>query len=437
MHSRTRRLLAAATLLLLAVACAATLGASSAAAASQHVTAKVKKISACGAVVTKAGTYELTQSVTDAGSACITITASHVTLYLDSHTITGTGTDTCILVAGGPGAVVADTVFGGKMTKPGTKTKPKPTPAKLTNCGTGVALLSTSGATAGYLTIGAPHNTGVLAEEAVGASVSHISVPMHAANSADGLAFEGGADNTVTDSTVNYDGSNDGFFVLDETGDTFTRDTVNDPYNSAGSGGTAFYDKQSARNTWSHCTSSGQYYGFYLGPMEYGPVTLTYDTATGSSANVNSIGFQVTGAFQYADSASPFHTLVSHNKATGFSAGFEDQNPGLPGTPSAEKWIDNTADNYADVGFLFSYVPDYTVTGNIADANTSGKKYTSGDSYGFVLVDVSSAFPLALFANNQAYDSRYGFYSAGSGVGGKGNIAKRNQINSVGVEITG
>ncbi len=437
MHSRTRRPLAVATLMLLAVACATTLGASKAAAASQHVTTKVKKISACGAVITKAGTYELTKSVTDSGSDCIILAASNVTLYLDSHTITGTGTDACIAVTGSGSYSVKDTVFGGTMPNPRAKTKVKPKPAKLTNCGTGLTIAATSGTTASYLTIVAPGNAGVLGEQVVGASVSHINVPMHAANPGAGFAFQGGADNVVMDSTVNYDGSGYAFYAVNETGDTFLRDTVNDPYNSAGGPGTGFYDHQSARDTWSHCTSSGQYDGFYLGPLEYGPVTLTYDTATGSSANAASFGFEIAGAFQFTDSASPFHTLVSHNKATGFGVGFEDQNAGIPGTPSAEKWIDNTADNYSGVGFLISYPPDYTMTGNIADANTSGKKYTSGDTYGFVLVDVSSAFPFALFANNQAYDSKYGFYSAGLGVGGKGNIAKRNQINSVGVEITG
>ena len=241
----------------------------------------------------------------------------------------------------------------------------------------------------------------------------------------------------MANSTVNYDGSHEAFLVEQETGDTFTHDVVNDPYNSGGSAGTAFIDSQSARNTYSHCTSLGQFNGFNLAPTEYGPVTVTYNTAKGSSANPSSAGFKITGAFQYADSSSPFHTLVSYDQTTGFVVGFQDDNGGMPGTPLAEKWTNNTAYNYSSVGFLINTPADYVMTGNITDANTSGKKYTGGSTYGFALVDVSAAYPFASFANNQAYDSEYGFYSTAAGVGGKGNIAKRNKYNALGVEITG
>jgi len=433
---RTRRLLTAATLTLLAVACAGALGAAKAQAASQHSTTKVTKISACGFVAHKAGTYELTQSVADSGSgACITITANNVTLYLDSHTITGTGSDTCLVVDGVSGMSVKDTVVGGKMPKPGAKTKSMK-PATLTNCHTGLAVTLTSGATASYLNMVAPTSTGVFEESATGANLSHITVPMHLGNSGAGFVLEGGADNSVTNSTVNYDGSNDAFIAVEETGDTFMHDTVNDPY-SSGSAGTGFFEAASSRDTWSHCTTSGQFNGFNFDSEGSGPVTATYDKATGSPANSHSVGFMITGAFQQADSASSFHTLLSHNKTIGFQTGFDDENGGIPSTPVAETWTDNTADNYGAVGFLINHPTDYTMTGNIADANTSGKKYKGGSTYGFALVSAAPTFPFARFANNQAYDSGYGFYSAALPVGGKGNIAKRNAINSVGVEITG
>ena len=440
MQSRTKRLLTGATLILLAAACAAGLGASKAAAASQHSTTTVKKISACGYVAHKSGIYELTKSVADSGSGtCITIAADNATLYLDSHTITGTGTDACIVVTGSAASAVKDTIVGGKMSKPGAK-KPKASkPATLTNCETGLVVALTSGTTASNLNIVAPSSAGagVVAEFAEGATFSHINIPMHAGNSSIGFILEGGGDNVVTNSTVNYDGTKEAFLVEQETGDTFMHDTVNDPY-SSGDTGTGFWDITSSRDTYSHCASSGQFNGFDLAPTKYGPVTSTYNTAKGSAANAGSVGFQITGASQYSDSASPFHTLVSHNKATGFAIGFEDNNGGIPGVPIAEKWTNNTADNYSSVGFLINTPADYTMTGNIADGNTSAKKYTSSaDTYGFLLIGASPAFPFASFANNQAYDNKYGFYSTSVGVGGKGNIAKRNKYNSYNVEITG
>ena len=438
MRYRTRRLLTGATLF--AIACAAALGATNASAASQHRTAKITKISACGYVATKAGTYELTKSIADSGSGtCIVLVGSNITLYLDSHTITGTGTDTCLVVAsGGSSTSVKDTVIGGTMPKPVAKkgTKPKAAkPATLSNCHTGLAVAGTSGTTASNLTIVAPANTGVVAEFASGANFNNINVPMHAANSGVGFVLEAGADNVVTNSTVNYDGSQYGFIAADETGDTFVHDTVNDPYNNAGSAGTGFLDTNGSRDTWSHCTSSGQLNGFSLAPNGSGPVTATYDTAKGSTAT-GSIGFSVVGAFQSADSASPFHTLLSHNTTTGFEIGFKDDNGAVPGAV-AETWTNNTADNYSGAGFFINYPTDYTMTGNIADANTSGKKYTGGSTYGFALAHPSANNPFAVFANNQAYDSGFGFYSGGTVVGGKGNIAKRNKYNSHGVEITG
>ena len=157
MHSRTRRLLTGAALTLLAVACAGGLGASKAAAASKRV---VHKISACGYVATHAGTYELTQSVTDSGSGpCITLNGDHIKLYLDSHTITGTGTDTCVLVeGGGTRQNVNETVFGGTKPKPVKKgRKPKPIkPATLTNCDDGLVVVKTSGTMASDLNIVSP-----------------------------------------------------------------------------------------------------------------------------------------------------------------------------------------------------------------------------------------------------------------------------------------
>jgi len=429
LYSRTRTWLLGAALTVLAIAFAAAFGASNAAAASQHASTKVHKITSCGYTASVSGTYELTKSLTDSGSGdCITLDANNVTLYLDGHTITGTGTDTCVYVEGGGTSLSTnETVIGGTKAKP-TKT------ATLTNCKYGLYVYWTSGTKASHLNIVSPTSDGVYEYYAGGMMLSNINVPLHA-NTAYGFYLEYGADNVVTKSTVDNNGSDYGFYAYYEVGDTFTQDAVKDTYSNSGSG-TGFYDEYSSRNIYSHDTSKGQYDGFYVYAYGYGPVTLSYDTATGRSSNINSYGFYVYEAYQEADSASPFHTLVSHDKATGFQYGYDDESN--DSYAQAEKWIDNTADNYSEYGFYIDYTTDYTMIGNVADGNTGTKKYNgSSTTYGFYLDDPYSYEPFAKFANNQAYDSQYGFYSDEYMVGGKGNVAKRNKYNSYDVEITG
>ncbi len=437
MQSRTRKLFTGATLALLALACATAFGAADASAAHK---AKVHKISACGAVLTKAGTYELTKSVTDSGNGpCITLSGDNITLYLDSHTITGTGSDVCFMVQGGGTAFnVNETIDGGSMPKPTAKTpkKAKPVkPAKLTGCGLGLEVIRTSRTTVGNLNMVSPVNAGVVAILAAGMNLSHITAAMGTAINAPGFVLQAGGGNVVSDSTVDYDGNQSAFAVGQETNDTFMSDTVKDTYNGNGNAGTGFNDLSSARDTFSHCTSTGQANGFILAPQGAGPVTVTHDSATGSAANGGSFGFSIVGAFEASDSASPFHTLVSHSTAHGFGTGFNDQS--APATALAEKWIGNAAYDYSAFGFKIGAASDYTMTGNIADGNTAAKKYVSGSSIGFLLATASSSLPLAQFSNNQAYDSQYGFLAAGTVVSGTGNIAKRNQYNSLNVEIDG
>jgi hypothetical protein len=438
LHPRTRRLLTGATLTLLAVACAGALGASKAAAASQQTTATVHKITACGYTATAAGTYELTKNLTDAGSgSCIALTGSKITLYLDSHTITGTGTDTCVAVAsGGPAEIVNDTVVGGAKPEPakkGKKAKPAK-PATLTNCETGLVVARTSGTMANNLKIVAPTHTGVASSIDAGIKLTQINVPMQGQTTSVGFEVVGGADNVVTKSTVDTNGIAEAFVAVNEVGDSFTYDSVTNTY-STGSTGTGFLDASSSRNTYSHDSSKGQFSGFVFAEGGDGAVTATHNSATGQSANVNSYGFEVIQAYQQNDFASPFHTLISHNKATGFQYGFFDHSAQLYAV--AEKWTNNTADNYSLYGFYIDYPTDYTMTGNIADANTAGKTYAGGSTCGFCLANASTLYPFAAFAHNQAYDSQYGFDSGGSFVGGKGNVAKRNKYNANNVEITG
>ncbi len=430
MHSRTRRWLFGATLTVLAVACTAALGAANAIAASQHHAAKVHKISACGYTASSPGTYELTKNVTDVGSgSCITLNGNHITLYLDGHTITGSGTDTGVYVEGGGTSLSTnETVIGGTKAKP-TKT------AKINNCKYGLYVYWTSGAHVSHLSIGSPIAYGVYADYDGGMMLSNISVALHA-NSAYGIYLEYGSDNVVTKSTVdNNTVDYESFYAYEEVGDTFSWNTAKDTYSNAGNGGTGFYDYDSSRDTYTHNSSKGHFYGFYLEEDGYGTVTATYNTASGPST-VNSIGFYVYEAYQEADYGSPFHTMLSHNKTNGFDYGFDDES--YDEYSPSEKWIDNTADNYTDYGFYIDYTVDYTMTGNVADANTATKKYDgSSTTYGFYLDDPYSYEPFKTFSKNQAYDSEYGFYSDEYMVGGKGNVAKRNKYNSYDVEITG
>jgi hypothetical protein len=292
------------------------LGASTAAAASKHPAA-VRTISSCGYVATAPGTYELTKNLTDSGkSTCITFKADNSTLYLDGHTITCTGSDYCVTVENlGTSWGVNQTVIGG--------TKAKPTmPATLKNCSYGMWIFQTSGTTASNVNIDSPTSYGGFTEYAGGMMLSSINIPLHA-SAADGFYLEYGSDNVVTESTVDNNSASYSFYTENEVGDAFTYDTAKDSYSKGGNSGYGFYDYESSRDTYSHDTSTGNFYGFYLYGDAYGPVTATYDYASGPSTT-GSYGFYVYEAYQEADYASRFHTNISHNKTDGFQYGYYD-----------------------------------------------------------------------------------------------------------------
>jgi len=431
LHFRTRTLLTGAALTLLLVACAAALGASNASAASRHASAKIHKISACGTVVKSPGTYELTKSLTDVGTGyCITLEGNNITLYLDGHTITGTGGDTCVYITGLSNTeTVNNTVVGGMMA---TKKRAKPMSATLKNCEYGLYSSFTSGAMVSNLNIVSPTGYGVYADYDGGMTLSHVNVALHG-NKAYGMYFEYGSNNLITKSSVDNNSNDESFYAYEEVGDTFSLDTAKNGH--SGNGATGFYDYECSRDTYTHDASKGNYYGFYLEGDGYGTVTATHNTASGPTTT-GPIGFYVYEAYQEADTGSPFHTMLSHNKTTGFQYGFDDQSN--DSYSQAETWIGNTADNYTEYGFYIDYTVNYTMVGNVADANTKTKKYDgSSTSYGFYLDDPYSYEPFRAFNNNQAYDNEYGFYSDEYMVGGTGNVAKRNKYAAYDVEITG
>lgn len=435
MHSRNGRLLTGATLTLLVVTCAAALGASNAAPAARSSAARtaLRDIASCGSTLAAPGTYELTKSLTDSGSGnCITLKGNSITLYLDGHTVTGTGSDTCIYVEGDPTNLSTNqTVIGG------TKAKPT-TPATLTNCNDGLSVYGTSRTTASHLNVVAPVSYGVYGYETGGMQLSNVNVLLHS-SSANGFYLKNGSDNLVTKSTVDNNSSSASFYAYEEVGDTFSWDTAEDTYSNSGNLGTGFYERVDGSNdTYTHDTSKGHLDGFYFASdvqtgAAGGAVTATYDTATGPSA-ANSYGFYVYKTLSQITYSWPLHTTISHNKTNGFQYGYYDETD--PSFVDGETWIGNTADNYSQYGFDMADPTDYTMTGNIADGNTTGKMYPGGTTYGFFMSVGFTKLGFASFAGNAAYDSEYGFYSL-SMIGGKGNIAKRDKYDSALVEITG
>jgi len=425
LHFRTRTLLTGAALTLLALVFAAGLGASNAAAASAKAP-PVHKISACGYVATAPGMYELTKSIADVGSGdCIVLKGNNQTLNLMGHTITGTGSDTCILVSGSGSSnyyeTVNQTVVGGVKNQMAT----------LKDCEYGLYVEYNSGTKASNLNMVSPTSEGVYTYWATGAMLTNINVALHA-NTAYGFYLEEGGANVVTHCTVDNNSTDASFYAYYEIGDTFSYDTAKDSYHKSGNSGTGFYDYESTRDTFTHDTSNGNSYGFYLYDDSYGTVTATYNTAT--DPNSVEYGFYVYGAYQEADYASPYHTLIAHNTTNGFEYGYYDDSSSSYAV--AEKWLNNTADNYSEYGFYIYYTTNYTMNGNVADMNTKTKKYDgSSTSYGFYLYDPYSYYPFKSFDNNQAYDSEYGFYSDEYAVPGKGNIAKRNLYSSYGIQL--
>lgn len=424
MHSRTRTLLTGAALTLLAAVFAAGLGATRASAASTKT--KIHTISACGATITRPGTYSLTKSITDSGSTCITISGNDVTLNLNGHTITGDGTDTCIYVEDGSSYQgVNDHVVGGA----------KKTMATLKSCKYGLYVFYAIGTTATNLTIDTPATDGVYEEDSAGMQLSNINVPLHS-SSANGMYLVDGANNSVTHCTVDNNNTGSSFYLYYEVRSMVTHSVAEDTYNKAGNAGTGFYDEYSWRDTYSHDTSKGHDWGFYVDGAGYGPVTLTNNTAT-DLLSTNE-GFYLYYSNLEQDSASKYHTLVSHNTSNGFKYGFEDVGPSSTGYPTAETWTNNTATNYSEYGFYIYYPTDYTFNGNVAEANTKTKKYDgSSTTYGFYLYDPESYYPFVSFSKNQSYDNEWGFYSDEDAVGGTGNIAKRNKYETYQVQIVG
>jgi hypothetical protein len=418
-------------LILLALGCATLFGVSGAAASPRYAAATIHKISACGYVASKAGTYSLTKSIKDSGDgSCITLDASNVTLNLNSHTITGSGSDACIDVEGGSSSAYSNEVIvGGTQAKPTRRNKhPKPPkPATLTNCERGVNVNSTIGTKASYLTIVAPADFGVFANTAHRMTLSNIDVPLKA-NDASGFYLEHGAKNVVTHSTVGNNGAEDSFYALLETGDTFSYDTARITRGNADSDGVGFHEYECSRDTYSHDTVSGQRNGFDFDESGFGTVTATYNSAKGPHDIANSTGFLANEAYVATGQPSSLHSVFSHNSATGFQDDFYDTTPDRP-SAVAETWTDNTAGKYTEYGFYIYFPIKFTVTGNIADANPTGKKYAGGTTDGFYFDNTSATQRFAKFAKNEAYDSAYGYYSNGDVLHGQGNIAKRNKHN--------
>jgi hypothetical protein len=386
----------------------------------------VHSITSCGYVASSPGTYNVMNNLYDSGSGdCITVEANHVTLNLNSHTITGTGTDTCIYVEDTSNGYdsVGDSVIGG------AKGSPR---ATLRHCEYGLYVYLTSGTTASRINIDNP-SYGVYEDYAAGSNLSQITV--YAPSGVNyGFYLYAGSGNTVSQSVVNSDltSSEYGFYNEYEYGDHFTSDTAtaNTP---AGDSGSGFVEYYSNRNTYSGDKALGQLYGFYVYGDTYGTVTLTNNTANDLTSD--EYGFYVYLAELYSDYNDPVHTVVAGNTTNGYYYGFYDESDAAYST--RETYSNNTADDYSGYGFYFEYPVDYTITGNTADANTtstSTPRWVSG-TYGFYFSDTAySYYAPETFSDNKSYDNEYGFYSDSYAISGTNNIAKRDRYASYDVQ---
>lgn len=421
-HART--LLTGATLTLLAIG----FGVSNAAAAPKHAAATVHKIWKCGYVATKPGVYSLARSVTDSGDGpCITLNGNKITLFLEAHTITGTGTDTCLDVEGDGSKRNTDELIVGGTAK---------RPANLTGCKRGLNVNFTARTHVRYLKIAASTSFAVFTSDARNMVLKDVNVRLAADAVAGGIHLEHGKNNLVTQSTVVNNSAYDAFFAEAETDDSFTYDVAKATAKDADVDGDGFHEYECARDTYFHDMSLEQFDGFDLDESGSGAVYATYNTATGPSDTESSYGIFVGEAYDIANPASTFRTLVANNRMSGFQDDFYDTTADRPSVVP-ERWIDNTADNYVEYGFYIYYPMKYTLTGNVADGNTSGKKYAGGSTDGFYFEQASADQPFAAFSKNAAYDSEYGYYSNGDVVSGKNNVSKRNKYRPYDVTING
>jgi parallel beta-helix repeat protein len=388
--------------------------------------AAVHTITSCGYVASSPGTYSVTTNLTDSGSGpCIEITANNVTVNLNSHTITGTGTDTCIEMYYNTRTnyeTSGDSVIGG------AKGSPR---ANLQGCGYGLYVYFTSGATASRINIHRPTSYGIEEEYAAGANLSQITV-YAPSGSAYGFYGYGGAGNTLSHVSVDMNNSEYGFYTEYEYADTFAGDVVFDSYSSTGDAGTGFYDLYSNRNTYSGDKALGQEYGFYFYEDSYGTVTAKGNTAYDKSSN--EYGFYVYYAELRYDYSPPNHTVISGNTTTGYDYGFYDESDDAYSTQ--ETYDSNTADNYSEYGFYFYYPTDYTITNNTADANPMGTtkpRWVSG-TYGFYFYEGYSYYAPITLSGNKSYDNEWGYYSDGYALSGTNNIAKRDKYRSYDVQ---
>jgi hypothetical protein len=381
----------------------------------------VHTITSCGYVAKTPGTYNVTRNLYDTGSGdCILVEADNVTLNLNSHTITGTGSDTCVYVSDTTTGYdsVGDSVVGGQAGSPR---------ATFRHCYYGLYLYYTSGATASRINIANP-TYGVYGEYAIAANVSQINVTATDGVS-EGFYFEYGGGNTVSQSAVT------GYLYWDEVGfetyyeytDHFVNDTTsgNAP---AGDEGYGFYDEYSNRDVFSGDKSIDHLYGFYLYEDGYGTVSAKNSSASDLASD--EYGFYIYYPDLDYDYNGPNHPTFIGNTTNGFDYGYYDYQDTSDNV--REIWKNNTADNYSGYGFYFEYPTDYTITGNTADANTTSTatpRWVSG-TYGLYLSSGYSYYAPLAFSGNKVYDNEYGFYSDGYAITGTNNIAKRNKYAS-------
>jgi hypothetical protein len=385
-------------------------------------------ISSCPGEITAAGTYNVTANLTDAGSYCIWIAGDDVTVNLNGHTITGTGSDDCIAVedqsATSPASdnptrsIMDDTINGAK--------------GRLTDCGNALYSDYSSRTVASNLTIATPDSDGVVEDYSTDNTYSNVNVA-DGSSSTKGYYMYGGSANHITGSAVASTGSPDSFYLEYEYDDLLLRDIAKYP-NGPGGSGDGFVDYYSNRNAYVDDKAYGQLIGFYLYNDDYGTVAVANDLSSNPGENATgSYGFYDYYGYDDANYGRQNHSVYTYNTAIGGQEGFYDE------YNIAETFTHNQALGASTYGFFFYYPADYIVSDNTSNG-TYNKTAYGASTYGFYIYEGYSYYSPERFTNNTSENNYYGFYSVlaqdGFAIHGTGNKAINDTNDSLGVEVS-
>jgi hypothetical protein len=375
-------------------------------------------IKSCPGEITAPGTYNVNANLVDSGSSCIWIAGDGITVNLNGHTITGTGSDYCLYVEDASYArtVRNDRINGGK--------------GNLTGCGYGLYLDYASGTTVRHVTITRPVDDGVYEGYSIDGSYTGLHV-VDQSGSADGFYMYGGTGDHVLDSTVTSSGHPDSFYAYYEADDTFSGDTVRYP-NGPGGTGDGFTDYYGNGDSWVGDRAYGQEYGFILETDSYGTITAENDLA--SNPGETSYGFYDYGNYDDLNYGPNNHSVFSHNTSIGYYHGFYEYY-NIYATSSY-----NSALGASGYGFYIDYPTGERFSHDLSDGTYKGTAYGSS-AYGFYFEYNYGYYRGGPFFENTSENNYYGFYNYETeddypAVRGYGNKAIHDTYDSLGVQTS-